>query len=87
MPLVAGEEVGLEVRAEKTVYILTACQKNAGKNHNINMTKTCFDNLGELKYQGMILTNYNYMHKGIMHTLHLGNAYNHLIQNVFPFPT
>jgi len=55
--LVAGEEVGLEVCAEKTVYMLTTCQKNAGKNHNINMTNTCFDNLGELKYQGMILTN------------------------------
>lgn len=57
MSLVAGEEVGLEVCAEKTVYMLTTCQKNAGKNHNINMTNTCFDNLGELKYQGMILTN------------------------------
>jgi len=54
---VPGEEVGLEVCAEKNVYILTACQKNAGKNNNINMSNTCFDNLGELKYQGMILTN------------------------------
>jgi hypothetical protein len=57
VPLVTGEEVGLEVCAEKTVYVLIACQKNAGKNHNINMLHTCFDNVGELKYQGMILTN------------------------------
>jgi len=57
VPLVAGEEVGLEVCAEKIVYILIACQKNAGKNHNINMMNTCFDSVGELKYQGMILTN------------------------------
>jgi hypothetical protein len=29
VPLVAGEEVGLEVCAEKTVYMLTACQKKS----------------------------------------------------------
>jgi hypothetical protein len=46
VPLVAGEEVGLEVCAEKTVYVLTACQKNARKNHNIDMSNTCFDNPG-----------------------------------------
>lgn len=55
--LVRCKEAGLEVRGEKTTYMLILCQRNTGKNHNANMTNTCIENLGEFKCLGMILTN------------------------------
>jgi hypothetical protein len=33
--VVASKEIGLEVNAEKTKYIVTSRDQNAGQNHNI----------------------------------------------------
>jgi hypothetical protein len=37
--VVASEEIGLEVNAEKTKYMVMSRDQNAGQNHNIKMVK------------------------------------------------
>jgi hypothetical protein len=53
------KEVGLEVNAAKTKYMFLFCKQNAGKNHNIQIVKRCFENVAQLKYLGMTVTNQN----------------------------
>jgi hypothetical protein len=46
----ASKEVGLEVNAEKTVYMLLSCHQNAGQNHNIKIGDISFENVAQFKY-------------------------------------
>jgi hypothetical protein len=46
----AGKEVGLEVNAEETKYILLSRHQNAGQNHNIKITNRYFENVAHFKY-------------------------------------
>jgi hypothetical protein len=39
----ASKEVGLEVNAEKTKYMLLSRHQNAGQNHDINVSNRCFE--------------------------------------------
>jgi hypothetical protein len=41
----ASKEVGLEVNAEKTIWLLLAYQQNAGQNHDIKIANTSFENV------------------------------------------
>jgi hypothetical protein len=45
----AGKEVGLEVDAEKTKYMLLSRQQNARQNHDINIGNRCFENVGSVQ--------------------------------------
>jgi hypothetical protein len=38
--VVASKEIGLEVNAEKTKYMVMSHNQNAGKNHNIKLDNT-----------------------------------------------
>jgi hypothetical protein len=38
-------EVGLEVKAEKTKYLLTSRRQNAGQSHNIKIGNRSFENV------------------------------------------
>jgi hypothetical protein len=64
----ASKEVGLEVNAEKTKYMLLSCHQNAGQNHNIKIGNRQF------KYLGMTVTNPNLMGEEIKRRLNSGNA-------------
>jgi biotin operon repressor len=44
----ARKEVGLEVNAEKTKYMLLSRHQNAGHNHDINIDNRCFENVAQL---------------------------------------
>jgi hypothetical protein len=50
----AIKEVGLEVNAEKTKYMLLYHHQNAGQNHDIRRANRCFENVAQFKYLGMI---------------------------------
>jgi hypothetical protein len=55
----ASKEVGLEVNAEKTKYMLLSRHQNAGQNHNIKIGNRSFENVVQIKYFRMTVTNQN----------------------------
>jgi hypothetical protein len=57
-----SKEVGLEVNAEKTKYMLLSCNQNAGKNQNIKIGTISYENVTQFKYLGTTVTNQNLIH-------------------------
>jgi hypothetical protein len=68
-------EVGLEVNAEKTKYILLSHHQNAGKNHDIKTPNRCSENVAQFKYVGTPLTNQSLIQEEIKRRLNSGKAY------------
>jgi hypothetical protein len=54
--VVASKEIGLEVNAEKTKYMVMSRDQNAGQNHNIKIDNKSFERLEQFKYLGTTLT-------------------------------
>jgi hypothetical protein len=52
-----SEEVGLEINAEKTRYMLLSYHQNAEQNYNIKTTNRSFENVAQLKKFGTTVTN------------------------------
>jgi hypothetical protein len=46
----ASKDVGLEVNAEKTKYVLIPRHQNSVQNHNIKMANKSFKNVAKIKY-------------------------------------
>jgi hypothetical protein len=57
--VVASKEIGLEVNAEKTKYMVMSHNQNAGQNHNIKLDNKSFERVEQFKYLGTTLTNRN----------------------------
>jgi hypothetical protein len=55
----ASTEVDLEVNAEKTKYMLLPRHQNAGLNHDTKIANRGSENVAQLKYLGMAVTNQN----------------------------
>jgi hypothetical protein len=53
----ASEEVGLEIKAEDTKYMLLSRHQNTGQNHEIRIANRSFENVTQLKYLGTTVTN------------------------------
>jgi hypothetical protein len=53
----ASKGVGLEVNAQKTKYMLLSRHQNAGKIQDIKIANISFENVAQLKYLGMTVTN------------------------------
>jgi hypothetical protein len=73
--LEAGGDVGLEINAEKTKYMIMSRHPNSGQNQNIRIVNESFENVVEFKYLGTTLTNQNDIHDEIKSKLNSGNAY------------
>jgi hypothetical protein len=76
------KEVGLEVNAQKTKYMLMSRHRNAGQNRNINTANRSFENVTQFKYLGTTVTNQNLILEEIKRRLNSGNAYYHSVQNL-----
>jgi hypothetical protein len=63
--LEASRDVGLEINAEKTKYIIMSCHPNSGQNQNIRIANESFENVTKFKYLGTTLTNQNDIHDEI----------------------
>jgi hypothetical protein len=75
------EEVGLEVNAEKTKYMLLSRRQNAGQNHNMKIGNRSFENVAQFKYFGTTVTNQNLIQEEIKRRLISRNACYHSVQN------
>jgi hypothetical protein len=52
----ASKEVGLQVTAEKTKYMLPPRHQNARKNGDIRAANRCFENVAQFMYLGTTVT-------------------------------
>jgi hypothetical protein len=55
--LVASKEIGLEVQADKTKYMVMSRDWNARRSHNINFDSRSLESVEEFKYSGATLMN------------------------------
>jgi hypothetical protein len=63
--LETSRDVGLEINAEKTKYMIMSRHPNSGQNYNIRITNESFQNVATFKYLGTTLTNQNDIHDEI----------------------
>jgi hypothetical protein len=52
----ATKEIGLEVNADKTKYMIMSRDQNAGRNHSIKTDNSSFERVEEFKYLGTTVT-------------------------------
>ena len=48
--VVASKEIGLEVNADETKYMVQSRDQNAGRSHNIKIDNSSFDRVEQFKY-------------------------------------
>ena len=75
-------EIGLEVNADKTKYMIMSRDQNARKSHSRKIYNSSFERVEEFKYLGTILMNQNSIQEEIKSRLKSGNASYHLVQNL-----
>jgi len=80
--VVAGKEIRLAVNANKTKYMVTSQDQNAGQSHNIKTDKSSSERVEQFKYLGTTLTNQNSIQEEIKSRLKSGNACYPLVQNL-----
>jgi hypothetical protein len=72
--LEASRDVGLEINAETTKYMIMSRHQNSGQNQNTRIGNESFENVATFKYLGTTLTNRNDIHDEIKSRLNSGNA-------------
>ena len=71
--IMANKEIGLELNADKTKYMVMSRDRNAGRSHNMKIDNRSFEMVEELKYLGTTLTNQNSVQEEIKSRLKSGN--------------
>jgi hypothetical protein len=61
--VVASMEIGLQVNADKTKYLVKSQDQNAGQSHTVKFGNISFDRVEKFTYLGTTLTNKNYIKK------------------------
>jgi hypothetical protein len=77
-----SRDVGLEINAEKTKYMIMSRYPNLEQNQNIRIANGSFEKVAKLKYWGMKLTNQKDIHDEIKRRLISGNACYYSVQNL-----
>ena len=80
--LVGSKEIGLEVNADKTKYMVMSRDQNAGRSYSMKTDNSSFERAEEFKYLGTILTNKNFIQEEIKSRLKSGNACYYSVQNL-----
>jgi hypothetical protein len=75
-------DIGLEINAKKTKYMIVSHHMNSGQNENIRIGNESFEKVAKFKYLWMILTNQNDSHDEIKSRLNSGNACYHSVKNL-----
>jgi len=80
--VVATKEIGLEVNADKTKYMIMSTDQNTGRGHSMKIDNSSIERVEEFKYLGTTLTNQNSIQKEIKSRSKLGNACYYSVQNL-----
>jgi hypothetical protein len=80
--LQASRNIGLEINAEKTKYMIMSRHQYSGQNQNIRTANESFEKVAKFKYLRKTLTNRNDIHDEIKYTLNSGNACYYSVQNI-----
>jgi hypothetical protein len=80
--LEARRDVGLEINAENTKYMIMFHHPDLGQNQYISIANELFENAANSKYLGTTLTNKNDIHDEIKSRLNSGNACYYSVQNL-----
>jgi len=78
----ATREIGLEVSADKTKYIVTSRDQNAGQIQSVRIDNSTFERVEEFTYLGKTLTNQNSIVEEIKSRLRSGSSCYHSVQNL-----
>ena len=78
----ASKEIGLEVNADKTQYMVMSRDQNAGQSHSMKTDKSSFERAEEFKYLGTTVTDQNCIQEEIKSRWKSGNACYHSVQNL-----
>jgi hypothetical protein len=79
--LEASRDIGLEINAEKTKYMIMS-HPNSGQNQHIRIANESFEKVAKFKYLGMTVTNQNDIRDEIENRLNSGNACYYSVQNL-----
>jgi hypothetical protein len=80
--VVATTEIGLEVNALKTKYIIMSWDQNAGRSHSTKNDNSSFASVEEFKYLETTSTNQNSIKEEIKSRLKSGYTCYHSVQNL-----
>jgi hypothetical protein len=83
--LETSRDIGLEINAEKTKYMIIFRHPNSGQNQNIRIANESFGNVAKFKYLGTTLTNLNDIREEMKSRLNSRNPYYHSVQNILSF--
>jgi len=72
--------IRLEENADKTKYMITSQDQNAGQGHNIKTDNSSFESVEHTRYLGT-QTNQNSIREEIKSRLNSGTASYHMMQN------
>jgi len=78
----ATRDIGLEVNADKTKYMVMSRDQNTERIHSVRIDNSTFERVEEFKYLGTTLTNKNSIAEEIKSRLKSGNACYHSVQNL-----
>ena len=78
----ASKEIGLEVNANKTKYMVMSRDENVGRRHSIQIDNRSFERVKGFKYLGTTLTYQNSVQKEINGRWKSGNACYHSVENI-----
>ena len=73
--VVTSKEIGLEVKAVETKYMVMYREQIAWQSHNIKINNSSFARVVQFKYLGATLRNENSIQGEIKSTMKKGNAY------------
>jgi hypothetical protein len=77
----SGKKLSLEIRTEKTKYMLLSCHQNAGQNREVKIATRSFENVSQFKYLEMTVTNKTFIQEEIKRRLNSGYACYHSVPN------
>ena len=80
--VVATKEIGLEVNAHKTKYMIMFRDQKTGRIYSMKMDNSPIERKEDFKYLGTTLTSQNSIQEEIKSRLKLGNACYYFVQNL-----